>query len=179
MRRTLRSACHTWTSYSLFPCERPITRIVFHQYEIVLAEKGWWEVCLIVPEEGQKKLLDMLVGATGFTGVRLRLYKNNYTPVAGSVYSSFTEADFSGYAGVTPSFSAATIVNGKGNIQDSAARDFTHNGGGTANTVYGYYVVESGSTKILWAERFPSPLLMSVGGDKITITLSFSMGSAN
>lgn len=136
-------------------------------------------MCLVIPQEGEKQLLDMLIGGDTFADVRLRLYKNNYTPVAGSVYSDFTSADFSGYAQETPSFGAATLVNGKGTITDSAARDFEHNGGGTANTIYGYYVVESVANKILWAERFGSPVLLTVAGDKVTITLQFQLGSAN
>lgn len=136
-------------------------------------------MCLVVPIEGEKRLLDMAVDGDSFTDVRLGVYKNDYTPVSGSVFADFTAANFSGYAVATPSFSAATTVNGRGEIIDSAARDFTHNGGGTSNTCYGYYVYDNANSKILWAERFGSALLMAVSGDKIRITLHLAMGSAN
>jgi len=163
----------------LFPDMPPLTRVSFRRHAVIVCEKGEWTMCLVVPNEGEVRLLDMLVGGDSFTDVRLRLYKNNYTPVAGSTFGDFTQADFSGYAEETPAFGSATVVNGKGTIVDAAARLFIHTGGGTANTVYGYYVVDDLNNEILWAERFPSPILMSVAADQIAITLQFALGSAN
>lgn len=132
---------------------------------------------LIVPDEGEIRLLDMLVNAVGMTNVRLRLFQNNITPDQDSVYATFTIATFSGYADTTPAMGAASTVSHKGKIVDGSARNFTHNGGGTANTIYGYYVVDTGTSKVLWAERFSSSQSMAANGDNIAITLAFTLNS--
>lgn len=134
---------------------------------------------LIVPDEGEVRLLDMLTNAVGMSSVRLRLFKNNLTPAQGTVYSDFTEATFSGYASATPAFGAAATVSHKGTITDAASRSFTHNGGATSNTIYGYYVVDTGTSKVLWAERFSPSQALANFGDKITITLAFTLNSEN
>ncbi len=134
---------------------------------------------LVVPDEGEVHLLDMLVGGTDMTGLHLRLYKNNLTPDQDTVLSDFTEADFSGYAQVSPSFGSASTVSHKGKIVDTSARNFTHNGGGTSNTVYGYYLVNSFDNVCLWAERFSSSQVVAVSGDTITITLALTAQSEN
>lgn len=136
-------------------------------------------MALVVPDEGEVSLLDMLVDGDGFSSVRIRLYKNNLTPDEDTVYGDMTECDFSGYAQVTPSFGAASVVSHKGKIVDSAARNFTHNGGGTSNTVYGYYVVDSTGTRLLWVERFASPITMANSGDQIQLTAAFTANSEN
>ncbi len=134
---------------------------------------------LIVPDEGEVAMLDMLVNGDGMAGLHLRLYQNNLTPDQDTVLADFTEATFSGYAEDSPSFGAAATVSHKGKIVDTAARDFTHSSGGTSNTVYGYYLVNAPDTKVLWAERFSSPQVVAVNGDKITITLALTENSEN
>lgn len=132
---------------------------------------------LIVPDEGEVAMLDMLVNGDSFANVRLRLYQNNLTPDQDTVYGDFAVATFSGYGEETPSFGAASIVSHKGKIVDSAERTFVHNGGGTSNTIYGYYVVDSVNNLVLWAERFATPQSMSNNGDLIGITLAFTEDS--
>jgi len=127
----------------------------------------------------KRPVLDMLVSGDSFALVVLRLYKNNVTPDEDSVFADFDEANFSGYAEEVPAFGAASIVGHKGKIVDGAAREFIHNGGATANTIYGYYVVDDATSKVLWAERFSAPQAVANNGDKITITLAFTANSEN
>lgn len=136
---------------------------------------------LVVPDEGEKALLNLLRGG-GMAGVtvKLKLFKSNTTPTQATVLADFTEADFSGYNYATPSFGAATTDgSNKGVIQDSAARVFTHNGGGTANTVYGYYIEDTTNGKLLWAERFDASQSVSANGDNISVTAKLTAQSEN
>lgn len=134
-------------------------------------------MALVVPAEGLKRVLDMWNAGTGQAGVTLRLYQNNYTPISTSVLADFTIATFSGYADETPSFGSATPISGVMTITDSSQRNFTHNTGGTSNTVYGYYVVDTLAGKVLWAERFSASILMQNDGDLVGITLALTAAS--
>lgn len=132
-------------------------------------------MALHVPDVGKVRLLDMLVDGDGFSGVRCRLYKNSVTISDATVLGDFTEANFSGYSQSTPSFGSASIVSGKGKIIEGSFETFIHNGGGTSNSVYGYYVVDSATPELLWAEAFPSPISVANNGDEIDIKLALTM----
>ncbi len=132
---------------------------------------------LVVANTGENKINDLWpVGQT----VKLALFKSNTTPVAGTVYTDLTPADFSGYTATGPAtitFGASATVSGKGTLTASSATDFTHNGGATSNTVYGYFVYIG--TTLLWAERFDTSQVMANNGDKLTITPKFTLNSEN
>jgi hypothetical protein len=134
-------------------------------------------MALVVPTEGLIAILDKFTGGGIGANVVIRLYQNNYTPVAGSVLASFTVANFSGYAQVTPAFGAAGIVAGNVQTDDTAARDFTVAAGGVSNTIYGYYVVDTVLGKCLWAERFASAIVMTNVGDQIELTAALTAAS--
>lgn len=100
----------------------------------------------------------------------VRLYSNNYTPVAGSVAANFTECTFPGYAaqtGLTWTFNAGaasvkTIVSQLMNFISTA-------GGG--ETIYGYYVQMS--TTVLFAEKFAAgPYTISAAGNGVQLTIT-------
>ena len=126
----------------------------------------------VFTNEGEKRILDFL---TAGMSRACMLFKNNYTPVAASVFADFTDADFSGYSagGAALSYAAAT-TNGGGQSQSLATQvSFSHNGGGTANDIYGYAIYDSVSSKILKAERFDTLINMAASGDVIKITDKF------
>ena len=112
--------------------------------------------------------LDTLIANATY---EVRLYQNNFTPLVGSVLGDFTVATFSGYAAQAPTFGAAAI-DGNGNAKaDASALSFTHNGGGTANSIYGWYMVDTGTGVVCQAERFAAaPLSFAVSGDDVTVT---------
>ena len=119
-------------------------------------------------QNGWKTVWDTVVA--GGKLPRIRLFKNNYTPVNSSTYADFTEADFSGYAGYASLSWGAAFINGstQGEI-DATQVTWTHNGGGTANTVYGIYITD-GSNNLMYAERFSAPISMSTSGNAIPYT---------
>lgn len=125
----------------------------------------------VKPNVGRIFELDTLIGTIG-PNLELRLFKSNTTPTTSSVYADFTEADFSGYAQQPPVFGTPATIDGNGNAKsDAPALTYTHNGGATANNVYGYYVVDTTGPELLWAERFASaPLSFAALGDNVVIT---------
>lgn len=131
-----------------------------------------------VPNEGEIELLDYLKATFNGANVKVRLYRNDYTPVDASVLADFTEANFSGYAEqASGGYSFPLTVGGKAQTTGTP-KEFTHNGGATANDIYGFYVVNNAGTKVLWAERIASaPVAMSANGHKLIVTPQLTLST--
>lgn len=122
---------------------------------------------LIVTLAGAERLLARTL--SGFTpdahDMALRLYSNDYTPDVNSVLASFTEATFSGYFRQwldSALWGSPVTVSGKAESTygvDPLAWTVTDAG----QTVYGYYVEESATGVVLWAERFNVPRVLTNG----------------
>jgi len=136
-------------------------------------------MALVVPDVGEVILLDNINSSLDMSAFECRLYQNNYTPVQGSVLGDFTVATFSGYAADWTTFGAASIVSNKAKIVASAPVSFVHNGGGTSNTIYGYYIVDLASSQVVWAEKFSASQLMANNGDTLNIPLQLTLNSEN
>lgn len=112
----------------------------------------------------------MLKSTTTPENLTLKLFKNDYTPVATSTAGSFTEADFTNYTPKTLSrdtWGTASTVSGKASIAyDSSPQTWTC--GATGNTVYGYYVVGATSGTLIYAERFTISRVLA-NGDTLNV----------
>lgn len=128
---------------------------------------------LIQPLEGKKYVLNSLGPGIG-GDYYVRLFKNNHVVGNTSVFADMTQADFSGYADQLPSWSAAAD-NGSGDAErHTGTLTFTHNGGGTANTIYGLLVAPDNAgidSKVIVAYNFPVPISMSAGDPPIVISV--------
>lgn len=93
-------------------------------------------------------------GAAPVGGHRLlRLFKNDYTPVEGTLIGNITECTEAGYVPITLVGSSWTTTQSLGvTTAVYSQQTFTFTTGVTA---YGYYVTTiEGTPKLLWAERF-------------------------
>ncbi len=110
---------------------------------------------LVAANVGELLLLEWALKSTSAPeNLTLKLFKNDYTPVAGSVAGNFTEANFTDYVAKTlsrASWGAPAIVGGKAETQ-YAQQSWTC--GTTGNDIYGYYIVGATSGTLIWAERF-------------------------
>jgi hypothetical protein len=121
---------------------------------------------VIFQQDLLKNMLDALAVTSGgapLIGEHVRLWQNNFTPTPLAALADFTEATFSGYAGVVtlPSSTVEMNVNQMGKVLRisffaATASPFV------ANTVYGIYATNAGDTQWLWAARFAAS--MSVAG---------------
>lgn len=128
-------------------------------------------MALVVPNVGENKLLSFALGDASPADQTLKLYVNDYTPVAGSVAGDFTEMSTLGYSAKTLTMASWTIAqNGSAEAEATYAQQTWTFTAGSAVTVYGYYVVDSGSGVLLWAERFSSPPTVQNSGDIIRVT---------
>lgn len=129
-------------------------------------------MAIVIPDA---TLSDLLVDTQVHVSAwRVVLFKNNYTPVIGTSWASLTEANFSGYARVTPTFGAPTISASVATSVGSTAT-FTHNGGATPNDCYGWALIDTtpGTPEVLAADRLTgAPVTLAANGDQIKVTLS-------
>lgn len=95
-----------------------------------------------------------------------------------TAYSDLTLANFSGYTNEGLTLSDVAI-NGDGKAEMTADQvTFAHDGGGTANTVYGYAIARTIDNKLFWIELFDDPKNMEEEGDVIKITPRFTTTDA-
>lgn len=131
---------------------------------------------LVVPNIGELQLLKQALGYSAVESLLLKLFCNNYTPVAGSVAGNFTEASGGGYAAKTLTASSWTFAGGNPTTASYPAQTFTFTGALTTNTtVYGYYILGGTSGSVYWAERLTTAFTPANNGDNIQLTLNFSL----
>lgn len=124
---------------------------------------------LVVPYEGERRLLGYIVNQSSPTDLILHLYTNS-VDLSGQAFttSSFTEVNASGYASVNLNAASWNIstVNGVTAAVYNVAVSFTFNVG---QGVYGYYVTTT-SGQIVWAEQFPgAPFNLPISGGEISV----------
>lgn len=108
----------------------------------------------------------------------LKIFSNNYTPVAGSTAGSFTECAISGYSAktITRSSWGDPSTNGSGKAEMAyAAQTWTFTGSGTC---YGIFVVGATSGTLIYAELFSSARTVT-SGDSLTYTPKLTGNSEN
>lgn len=130
-----------------------------------------------VPDAGELQLLKRALGVETNGDQTIKLYVNDYTPVAGSVAGSFTEMSTLGYAAKTltaASWTVTTIANVASGTYAQQTWTFT---AGSSVVVYGYFVINAAGT-ILFAERFASPPTIQYTGDIIKITPVVTLATA-
>lgn len=127
-------------------------------------------MALVVPNLGEQRLLEYLVGKSSPTGSKLylRLYTNSLDLSNETfVTSSFTEASASGYAVKTltsSNWGASTNGSGITSMSYSTGVTFAFTAG---QDIQGYYVTNA-EGETLWAEEFPGApfsLPVSTGGE--------------
>lgn len=139
-------------------------------------------VALKVPNEGELLLLSWLrQDFNGTQALVLRLFQNDKTPADADTLGDYDEADFSGYSSQQPlqSWGAVFLESGKAKTVE-AVHQFTHDGGGVVNDVFGYLVEDPNTTTLMWAERFASaPIVMDSAADVIFVTPTLTCRSEN
>jgi hypothetical protein len=126
-------------------------------------------MALVVPDSGERRLLEYIVNKTSPTDLVLHLYTNSVNLSSETFTSgSFTEATASGYSSVVltgAGWAAATSSGISSALYDNGIT-FSFSVG---QDIMGYYVTDV-SNNILWAEEFPgAPFQLPVGGGDIAV----------
>ncbi len=126
-------------------------------------------MALVVPDSGERRLLEYIVNKTSPTDLVLHLYTNSVN-LSSETFTSgnFTEATASGYSSVVltgAGWAAATSSGISSALYDNGIT-FSFSVG---QDIMGYYVTDV-SNNILWAEEFPgAPFQLPVGGGDIAV----------
>jgi hypothetical protein len=129
---------------------------------------------LLVPNAAEDVMLQNILNKTAPQNQTLKLFKNNMTPAETDTEATYTEADFTGYVPIALTGASWTITPGNPTSAAAAEQTFTSTAVQSQN-VYGYYVIQTTSGKILWAERFTNgPYLIQNIGDLIKVTPQFT-----
>lgn len=94
-----------------------------------------------------------------WSGSAVGLFTSDITPALTDTLSTYTavEAAWSGYARQAPSFGSGGN-DGTHGFTDSAVMSFPVTSGGTGTTVFGYFIIDTGGTDLIFAERIASPI---------------------
>jgi hypothetical protein len=111
-------------------------------------------MALVLPDQGEGIALEALVGKTAGQNLILKLFKSNTTPGETDTESTYTEANFTGYTNLTLTASSWVTTTGAPSSMAYPQVTFTSTAGSQNQPVYGYYLVQVSSGKLVWAERF-------------------------
>lgn len=124
-------------------------------------------MALVVGNTQETSLLNFLLKQNS---QYIRLYVNDYTPDNTSTSSSFTEMSTHGYAQKELLTGDWTITNtASGSTAQNLAQTWTFTEESQVS-VYGYYLVDSVSGDLVYAERFPSTQVIINQDDQIVLT---------
>lgn len=130
-------------------------------------------MALLFPNVGKNLVAEMVVNKTAAQNLILKLYKSNTTPSNTDTAASYTVADFTGYANIT--LTGATWTSNGSGVASYAQQTFTCSGA-SSNTIYGYFVVQTTSGVLVYAERDASaPFNIANNGDNIKIAPTFTV----
>ena len=134
---------------------------------------------ILVPTASEKDLGEFMLGVATPGNQKLKLFVNNYTPVDGSVLASFTEMTTHGYADKTLTKTSWVVTAGSaGNPASGAYAQQTWTfTAAAAVIVYGYYITDVTTGRLLWAERFTTSKSVENAGDQILITPTITLST--
>ena len=128
-------------------------------------------MAVFVPQDGEELALRNFLNATAPQNQTLRLFVNNITPAETDTAATYTEATGGGYAsksltGANWTFTGTSPTEAAYNAQQT----FTFTGALTTNpTIYGYYLVQTTSGILMWAET-STPFTPANNGDNYNVT---------
>ena len=111
---------------------------------------------------------------------KLKLYSNDVDPTTTTSINQFQEVSGGGYVERSLTGGNWNVANGVATLKTPQEWEFNTDPGdaGMAITVYGYYLVGTGSLQqlVIAAEKFDNgPYTITVDGDKITVDITLSL----
>lgn len=126
---------------------------------------------IIIPNASEVDLLKFMLGVTAPSNQVLGLFVNNVTPDDTFVLANVTEMSTLGYAAKTltmASWSVAAGTAGNPAVATYATQTWTFTAGSLVN-VYGYFVKDTTSGRMIWVEAFASAKPVQNTGDQIIV----------
>lgn len=130
---------------------------------------------LLIPTASEDKLLEFMLGFSSPGDQTLKLFVNDVTPADADVAATYTEMSTHGYVAKTLTKALWSIAQNGGVAEGSQAAQTWTFTAAAAVTVYGYFVLDSTTGLLLWAERFTNAKVIQNAGDQIIVTPKFTL----
>lgn len=129
---------------------------------------------LLVPSVAEEIILKNFLNVTASEDLVLRLYTSDTTPAENDTEATYTEATGGSYAAINISAGDWVVVGGTPSSATLPQQTFTFTG--AVGNVYGYYITQETSGKLMWAERFTNgPFNIQNSGDQIKVTPAITL----
>lgn len=127
-------------------------------------------MALVLPDAGERAILDMALSDAAPEAQDLRLYENDITPAEGDTTATYTEATIAGYAEKNLARATWNAAATNAGVTSKTYPEQTFNFTGTG-TIYGYFLVKATANTLLWAEEvYPSGQVFN-NGDSFKLTV--------
>lgn len=124
----------------------------------------------------ENNLTALKTAATGLLdGAICRLFSNNITPTKSTLLASYTEATFNGYAEIVVTWNAAVVNAGDFRQIFSQLLSWIAGAAPTPETIYGWYLVNTGGTEVIAAQRFDDEVEIVNEGDPVQALVTLQM----
>jgi hypothetical protein len=131
-------------------------------------------VAVVVPNASEQLIAEMIVNKTAAQNLTLRLFTNKYTPTELTTEANLVEASGFGYSSFALTAASWSIVLGNPSTFTYPLHTFSFSG--ALGNVYGWYLTQTTSGKLLCVERFvDGPYQVASGLDTIDVTPSFTL----
>jgi hypothetical protein len=126
---------------------------------------------LVLMDLGVKQRLIEMKTSWNAAAIILALFKSNTIPTTADTLATYTESTFAGYARQNIVTWGVPVVTAHVARMVAATNTFTRNATGAAENIYGYLVLDTTGTFLLWAERDANaPIVVTNNGDSYTVT---------
>jgi hypothetical protein len=130
---------------------------------------------LVVPNVGEDLILQYAVNKDAPEDLVLKLFKSDTTPAESDTAATFTESDWTGYSSSSLTGASWNATPGDPSQVDYAQQIFTSSADQAVQQNYGYFLVRTTGTELMWAERFTDgPYPIENDGDQIKVTPIFT-----
>ena len=129
----------------------------------------------LLPNAAKVDTLNALINATGLTTAKARLLASNITIGASTTLSALLagEASFTGYSAATTSSWSSPALDGSNRGSSLTTNpQYTPTAGGGSGNIYGWFLTDSGGTKLYGGENFSgAPITVA---QSVTLEIDFT-----
>jgi hypothetical protein len=124
---------------------------------------------LLVPNDAELIILETFLNKAPSEDLIIHLYASDTSPSETDLVGTYTEVTGGGYSAQNLTAASWVVVPGNPTAATHPITTFAFTAG--VGNVYGYYVTQVTSGKLMWSERFVgAPVNIQNNGDQIVVT---------
>ena len=134
---------------------------------------------IVIPTSERLTMVNNMTAATGsLNGVKVMLYQNDLTPSADSVLTDFVPCDFAGAVASAPVVWGPAFLNAlkQAVTVSTSTVTFRPTDSLKPQNAQGYFVTDGAGAKLIYAEKFDSPVALNTVNDACVLVPTFAFG---